>query len=466
LRVVLDCHRTQLGAGANPNGLWYDHLYSEQAWIDRWVALARRYKNNPTVVGMDLFNEPHAVGATGGAAWDDGVGGRADWRLAAERAGNAILAVNPKLLIIVEGVGDSPGVTAFYGANLTEAKAKPVRLSIPNRLVYSPHDYGQLVFDHTWFHDATYPMNLYKVWNDRWGYLYWNNIAPIWLGEFGSTLDTTIDQQWYTELLKYLGGDKNGDGRSDLRGKNLGMSWAHFAVNPSVNPGGVLQPDWQTPIGKIVIPLTAIQQSLPPATSNQVIAFTVALERAAPVPVSVRYRTANGSARAGQDFVATVGTLVLAPGETRKVVHIPLLGDTVAEGSEFMKLVLSAPKNARLVSTVAIGTIIDDDAAIRPIQIANVVDAVDQVSFDIVLTNTTPEVISGWQLALGAAFRIESLTGATLRPSTGREHILTAAPANPPLLPYETQTIHLVAKPGTSLTELLRSLVWSYEWVV
>jgi len=27
-----------------------------------------------------------------------------DWRLAAERAGNAILAINPDLLIIVEGV--------------------------------------------------------------------------------------------------------------------------------------------------------------------------------------------------------------------------------------------------------------------------------------------------------------------------------------------------------------------------
>jgi endoglucanase len=48
--------------------------------------LARRYKGNPAVVGADLSNEPH-----GAATWgDDNLA--TDWRLAAERGGNAILA--------------------------------------------------------------------------------------------------------------------------------------------------------------------------------------------------------------------------------------------------------------------------------------------------------------------------------------------------------------------------------------
>ena len=53
--------------------------------------LAQRYASNPAVIGADLHNEPH-----GSATWGDG-NPATDWRLAAERAGNAILAANPEL---------------------------------------------------------------------------------------------------------------------------------------------------------------------------------------------------------------------------------------------------------------------------------------------------------------------------------------------------------------------------------
>ena len=60
--------------------------------------LATRYKNQTNVIGADLKNEPH-----GRASW--GTNDEAtDWRLAAQRAGNAILAINPNWLIVVEGV--------------------------------------------------------------------------------------------------------------------------------------------------------------------------------------------------------------------------------------------------------------------------------------------------------------------------------------------------------------------------
>ncbi|MEH3089991.1 MAG: cellulase family glycosylhydrolase [Microbacterium arborescens] len=54
--------------------------------------LAARYKNEPAVIGVDLHNEPH-----GSACWNCGDAAR-DWRAAATRAGNAVLAVNPRLL--------------------------------------------------------------------------------------------------------------------------------------------------------------------------------------------------------------------------------------------------------------------------------------------------------------------------------------------------------------------------------
>jgi aryl-phospho-beta-D-glucosidase BglC (GH1 family) len=91
IRVILDRHRPDSNAQSE---LWYTSEYNEERWINDWVMLAERYAGNATVVGMDLHNEPH-----GQATW--GTGDPAtDWRLAAERAGNVILAVNPHLLII------------------------------------------------------------------------------------------------------------------------------------------------------------------------------------------------------------------------------------------------------------------------------------------------------------------------------------------------------------------------------
>jgi len=58
MRVVLDHHRSTAGAGTSENGLWYNSQYTEDAWVADWQTLATRYKNNPTVVGFDLHNEP------------------------------------------------------------------------------------------------------------------------------------------------------------------------------------------------------------------------------------------------------------------------------------------------------------------------------------------------------------------------------------------------------------------------
>ena len=59
LKVILDNHRSEAGDGPEANGLWYTHAYPESSWIADWQMLARRYDDNPTVIGMDLRNEPH-----------------------------------------------------------------------------------------------------------------------------------------------------------------------------------------------------------------------------------------------------------------------------------------------------------------------------------------------------------------------------------------------------------------------
>ncbi|MET0593847.1 MAG: glycoside hydrolase family 5 protein [Polyangiaceae bacterium] len=224
IRVLLDRHRPD-SAGQSP--LWYTGSYSEDRWINDWKMLAQRYAGNPTVIGADLHNEPH-----GEATWGDG-NMTTDWRLAAERAGNAILAVNPDWLIVVEGIEKTGGDYYWWGGNLRNAGAAPVRLNVAQRLVYSSHDYPSSLHAQTWFSDPTYPANLPGVWDTNWGYLVKQGVAPVLLGEFGTKYQTDSDKQWLSQMGSYI--------------TTNGLSFAFWCLNPnSGDTGGILQNDWQT----------------------------------------------------------------------------------------------------------------------------------------------------------------------------------------------------------------------------
>jgi endoglucanase len=249
MRILLDRHRP---SAAGQTALWYTSSVSEASEIADWQMLAQRYANNPTVIGADLFNEPHAEGTepnSTGACWGCGVQAR-DWRLAAQRIGNAVLQANSNWLVIVEGVScpsggvpntfdgipDDPLTCDWWGGNLAAAADFPVQLSVANRLVYSAHDYGISVFDRqSWFNDPNFPNNLPDVWNHFWGYLVQQNIAPVLIGEFGSTLQNPLDGQWMTKLMQYMGSGVNG------------MSFTYWSWNPdSGDTGGIVQDDWVT----------------------------------------------------------------------------------------------------------------------------------------------------------------------------------------------------------------------------
>jgi len=248
MRIILDRHRPT-AAGQTP--LWYTPQVTEASMIADWQMLAQRYAGNTTVIGADLFNEPHAnnVDPQGnGACWGTG-NTTCDWRLAAQRIGNAILQTNSNWLIFVEGVSclpgpgtpntfdnipDDPMACDWWGGNLAGAATAPVQLSVANRLVYSPHDYAISVFDRQpWFRDANFPNNLPAVWDHFWGYLAKQNIAPVMLGEFGSTLANPLDVQWLNTLMNYL--------------TTNGMSFTYWSWNPnSGDTGGIALDDWFT----------------------------------------------------------------------------------------------------------------------------------------------------------------------------------------------------------------------------
>jgi endoglucanase len=224
IKVILDNHRSTPGSGPESNGLWYTSEYPENAWIADWKMLAIRYKHIPGVIGVDLRNEPH------NACWGCGAPSK-DWQLAAEKAGNAVLSVNPNLLIIVEGVSGYNGQYTWWGGNLMGAKEHPVRLNLPHRLVYSAHEYPGTVYPQPWFSDPRYPNNLPAVWDKYWGYLVQENIAPVLIGEFGTRYETEKDRQWLQAFQGYI--------------RQNHLSWTFWSLNPdSGDTGGLLQDDW------------------------------------------------------------------------------------------------------------------------------------------------------------------------------------------------------------------------------
>ncbi len=300
LKVILDNHCIVSGEFAT-QPLWYTSSVSQQQWIDQWVVIATRYASETydpyhAVIACDLFNEPKMKPWEGGSAWTIATGSQA-WNHAAEACGKAILAVNSRLLIMVEGTQWANDDAVFpssasgndytnWGANLMGAKLAPIDLgaSHQNKLVYSIHDYPGTAQSLSgaqplpWFTASNYPNNLDdQAWRPFWGYLVEDNTAPIFVGEFGSWLqnpsstgcsgvvlpteDVTSDRLWVNALLHYMQGDFNlaqtittsPDSQAisvtingDVTKKGISFCW--FGFTPSSNDtGGALGCDFNTP---------------------------------------------------------------------------------------------------------------------------------------------------------------------------------------------------------------------------
>ena len=250
LSVVLDYH--QIRAGNDRLGSSVADQ-TEAAFIAQWQAVATAFKDFDNIIGVDIYNEPYNI------SW-------ATWKGYAQNAAEAILAIQPNWLMIVEGVFTSNDATTYwYGGNLKDVATDPVVLSVNNKLVYSPHEYGQSVAQgldwlaYSGSVPTNWPTSLYAKWDEYWGYIYYNNIAPLWIGEFGGKFgldgsgnnngDSYQDYEkvWLATLITYLNGDQNGDGNSDISGTDQGISYSFWEFNPnSADTGGLLMDDWVT----------------------------------------------------------------------------------------------------------------------------------------------------------------------------------------------------------------------------
>jgi len=227
MKIVLDNH-SRAADGFLNEALWYTPEYSEERWINDWVFIADRYKDYSAVVAMDLNNEPH------GSSWGNS-NPATDWNKAAERCGNAVLEVNPNVLIIVEGVGEFEGNSYWWGGQLMGADRYPIQLSDPSKLMYSAHEYGPEVSEQDWFTAANFPQNMPGIWKENFHYLYEEGTSPLFVGEFGIKNQDAfggISYTWFTEFTDFMG---------DI------YSWTFWSMNPnSGDTGGILQDDWSS----------------------------------------------------------------------------------------------------------------------------------------------------------------------------------------------------------------------------
>ena len=87
--------------------------------------------------------------------------------------------------------------------------------------------------------------------------------------------------------------------------------------------------------------------------------FAIALSAASQQAVTVSYRTADGTARAGTDYNAASGTLTFEPGDTTMSIPVHTLADDLDEPDETFTVRLSSPVNTTLQRETATGTITD-----------------------------------------------------------------------------------------------------------
>jgi aryl-phospho-beta-D-glucosidase BglC (GH1 family) len=262
LKVIIDHHNDEGftnpadGYGAQQkNGLWYDlgpgtnntngagvaGTVTQASFQADWVTIAQAFAGNSTVIGFDLDNEPTSVGnVTWGPYGPNGGYGPTDIHAMYQNVGDAIQAVDPGALIICEGPqnygGDFAGTSTAPEGDLSVAGADPVVLTEANKVVYSVHEYPTEISGIT---TDTGPAAVTRM-NQAWGYLETTNIAPVWIGEMGSSMISANSQAWAATMIAYMNGQDGAQGGPTFTAKQQPVAgdwwvWGNF---PGESPDG------------------------------------------------------------------------------------------------------------------------------------------------------------------------------------------------------------------------------------
>lgn len=266
MKVIIDHHNDEGftnpadGYGAQQeNGLWYDRgpgtddtngagvtgTVSQARFRADWVRVARAFAGNPTVIGFDIDNEPTSLEITWGPYGRHGGYGTSDIHAMYQDVGNAIQAVDPGALIICEGPQNYSNDFAGNGpapeGDLSVAGKVPVVLGVPGKVVYSVHDYPTEISS---IRVDSGPAAVRQM-NRVWGYLITDNIAPVWVGEMGSSMISENSKDWAATLIGYMNGEDGALGGPVFAGTQQPVSgdWWVWGYLPGQAPNGTLAAD-------------------------------------------------------------------------------------------------------------------------------------------------------------------------------------------------------------------------------
>jgi hypothetical protein len=181
-------------------------------------------------------------------------------------------------------------------------------------------------------------------------------------------------------------GGSNGLGGTPARaGYSAGNGVEYFELTQSGNQGALLALESASNVGAAGTYVFAVRNGVPTvgvtAGDGSIdegdggepnhLSIPVFLTEASTSTVTVHYTTANGTALAGQDYVAQSGTLTFAPGVVQQNILVAVTGDATVEGDETFTVTLSDPSDgASIIDGSATGTILNDDSNPASLSIA------------------------------------------------------------------------------------------------
>lgn len=269
LRVIL-AHFNNEGVSHDPtgwaclaqqvNGLWFDRgagtdntdgcrdpgTVTAADFRRHWETIAELFAGNPTVVAMDLHNEPTQAGHI---TWGDN--GPADIHAMCTTVGNAIQERDPGVLIGCPCPMNYSGSFAASGiapeGDCSAVRLNPVVLQKPNKLFYIVHEYPKNISGIPVDSGPRYIQQM----NAAWGYLITDDSAPVWMGEGGASLDEwsrnlADDKAWAATIGPYLNGRAPGGLRIPANGQGVGTCWMMWGFAPRESPDGALQANWKS----------------------------------------------------------------------------------------------------------------------------------------------------------------------------------------------------------------------------
>lgn len=92
--------------------------------------------------------------------------------------------------------------------------------------------------------------------------------------------------------------------------------------------------------------------------------FEVTLSKSFSKPVSISYKTVDGTAKSGEDYVNSEGTITIQAGAAKGTISVDVIGDDTKKGDETFMVRLSNPANCFLIRETAVATIINDDTKV------------------------------------------------------------------------------------------------------